>query len=231
MRGCAQPTAGSSWVEPCAERPLGVIVVGGGIVGLATAYRLLEARPDLRLTLVERESELATHQTGHNSGVLHAGLYYAPGSLKAQLCREAKAELETCRATRPCSNTPLPGVPAARPPLPPGRPRRTGAGLVEAGVRRRPPSIHSGDPRNGPAIRAVRRPRSGRFSRRAAPRRLRVRRARPGRPRAQRPLAGSDELAGHRPAGRGDGARTPGRMMDRSLDTRKGRSVAGPALP
>jgi L-2-hydroxyglutarate oxidase LhgO len=71
-----------------------VLIVGGGIVGLATAYRLLEARPDLRLTLVEKEAELATHQTGHNSGVLHAGLYYAPGSRKAELCREGKADLE-----------------------------------------------------------------------------------------------------------------------------------------
>jgi (S)-2-hydroxyglutarate dehydrogenase len=70
-----------------------VIVIGGGIVGLATAYRLLEARPDLRVTVVEKEAELATHQTGHNSGVLHAGLYYAPGSLKARLCREGKADV------------------------------------------------------------------------------------------------------------------------------------------
>ncbi len=75
------------------DRP-SVIVIGGGIVGLATAYRLLELRPDLNVTVVEKEAELATHQTGHNSGVLHAGLYYAPGSLKARLCREGKAELE-----------------------------------------------------------------------------------------------------------------------------------------
>jgi len=73
---------------------LSVIVIGGGIVGLATAYRLLELRPDLQVTVVEKEAELATHQTGHNSGVVHAGLYYAPGSLKAGLCREGKAELE-----------------------------------------------------------------------------------------------------------------------------------------
>jgi L-2-hydroxyglutarate oxidase len=72
-----------------------VIVVGGGILGLATAYRLLEARPELRLAVLEKEPELATHQTGHNSGVLHAGLYYAPGSLKARLCREGKAALES----------------------------------------------------------------------------------------------------------------------------------------
>ena len=75
-----------------------VVVIGGGIVGLATAYRLLEQRPDLRLTVVEKEPELATHQTGHNSGVLHAGLYYAPGSLKATLCREGKAEVEAFAA-------------------------------------------------------------------------------------------------------------------------------------
>jgi (S)-2-hydroxyglutarate dehydrogenase len=75
------------------DRPR-VIVIGAGIVGLATAYRLLEVRPDLDVTVVEKEAELATHQTGHNSGVLHAGLYYAPGSLKARLCREGKADVE-----------------------------------------------------------------------------------------------------------------------------------------
>jgi L-2-hydroxyglutarate oxidase LhgO len=71
-----------------------VVVVGGGIVGLATSLRLLEARPDLRIAILEKEPELATHQTGHNSGVLHAGLYYPPGSLKARLCREGKAAVE-----------------------------------------------------------------------------------------------------------------------------------------
>ena len=71
-----------------------VVVVGGGILGLATAYRLLLRRPGLRLALIEKESELARHQSSHNSGVLHAGVYYAPGTLKAALCREGKAELE-----------------------------------------------------------------------------------------------------------------------------------------
>jgi L-2-hydroxyglutarate oxidase len=71
-----------------------IVVIGGGIIGLATATRLLEARPDLRIVVVEKETELATHQTGHNSGVLHAGLYYPPGSLKARLCREGKAAIE-----------------------------------------------------------------------------------------------------------------------------------------
>lgn len=67
-----------------------VVVVGGGIVGLATAYRLLEARPNLELLLVEKEPELATHQTGRNSGVIHSPNSYPPGSLKARLCREGR---------------------------------------------------------------------------------------------------------------------------------------------
>jgi len=76
-----------------------IVVIGGGIIGLATAYRLLQARPGLRITILEKEARLATHQTGHNSGVVHAGLYYAPGSLKARLCREGKTALEAfCEA-------------------------------------------------------------------------------------------------------------------------------------
>jgi L-2-hydroxyglutarate oxidase len=71
-----------------------VAIIGGGIVGLATAHLLLEARPGLRVAVLEKEAELATHQSGHNSGVIHAGIYYAPGSLKATLCREGKAKLE-----------------------------------------------------------------------------------------------------------------------------------------
>jgi L-2-hydroxyglutarate oxidase len=62
-------------------------VVGGGIVGLATAWSLLQRRPGARLLLLEKEAGLGRHQTGHNSGVIHAGVYYAPGSLKARLCR------------------------------------------------------------------------------------------------------------------------------------------------
>jgi L-2-hydroxyglutarate oxidase len=61
------------------------VVIGGGIVGLATALRLLEIRPRLRLVLLEKEDALARHQSGHNSGVLHSGLYYKPGSEKAKL--------------------------------------------------------------------------------------------------------------------------------------------------
>lgn len=63
-------------------------IIGGGIVGLATAMRLLEARPGSSLVVLEKESRLGAHQTGHNSGVIHAGIYYPPGSLKAELCRK-----------------------------------------------------------------------------------------------------------------------------------------------
>ena len=63
-------------------------VVGAGIVGLATARELLRRRPGASLILLEKEADVAVHQTGHNSGVIHAGVYYAPGSLKARLCRE-----------------------------------------------------------------------------------------------------------------------------------------------
>ena len=66
--------------------PKSVCIIGGGIVGLATGYKLLSLNPDLSLILVEKETELASHQTGHNSGVIHSGLYYKPGSLKAQNC-------------------------------------------------------------------------------------------------------------------------------------------------
>lgn len=76
-----------------------MIVVGGGILGLATALRVMQARPDTRLILIEKESGLAQHQTGHNSGVIHSGLYYKPGSLKAINCRNGYTQLlEFCRA-------------------------------------------------------------------------------------------------------------------------------------
>jgi (S)-2-hydroxyglutarate dehydrogenase len=65
-----------------------VVVVGGGIVGLATARALLDEHPGLRLAILEKEARIATHQTGHNSGVIHSGIYYKPGSHKAKLCVE-----------------------------------------------------------------------------------------------------------------------------------------------
>lgn len=84
-----------------------LVVVGGGILGLATAWRLLETRPQLKILLLEKEPALAAHQTGHNSGVLHSGLYYKPGSKKAMLsvsglremvafCREHGIAHEQC---------------------------------------------------------------------------------------------------------------------------------------
>ncbi|WP_116451591.1 L-2-hydroxyglutarate oxidase [Blastococcus litoris] len=69
-------------------------VVGAGIVGLAVARRLAELRPGARITVVDKEDDVAVHQTGRNSGVVHAGLYYAPGSLKARLCTRGRALLQ-----------------------------------------------------------------------------------------------------------------------------------------
>jgi len=76
-------------------------IIGGGIVGLATAMALLERQPGASLLILEKEAMLAQHQTGHNSGVIHAGIYYAPGSLKADLCkRGAEATKAFCTEHR-----------------------------------------------------------------------------------------------------------------------------------
>ena len=64
-----------------------VIIAGAGIVGLATAYKLLEKKTDLKICIIEKESGVSKHQTGNNSGVIHSGIYYKPGSLKATNCR------------------------------------------------------------------------------------------------------------------------------------------------
>ena len=69
-------------------------IIGGGILGLATAYHLTQRFPQRRVVILEKEAELAQHQTGHNSGVLHSGIYYKPGSLKAANCREGKKAME-----------------------------------------------------------------------------------------------------------------------------------------
>ena len=75
-----------------------VVVVGAGIVGLASARALLRAEPSLRVLVLERHDRVAAGQSGHNSGVIHSGIYYRPGSLKARLCREGRARLlEACR--------------------------------------------------------------------------------------------------------------------------------------
>jgi L-2-hydroxyglutarate oxidase len=71
-----------------------IAILGGGIVGLATAYNLTERYPRLRVLVVEKEAAVGEHQTGHNSGVLHSGIYYKPGSLKATNCRTGKQAME-----------------------------------------------------------------------------------------------------------------------------------------
>jgi (S)-2-hydroxyglutarate dehydrogenase len=72
-----------------------VIIIGAGIVGLATAYKLKEAKPNLKVTILEKENDIALHQTGHNSGVIHSGIYYKPGSLKAINCKKGYNQLLT----------------------------------------------------------------------------------------------------------------------------------------
>src|ERR1035437_7535051 len=70
-----------------------VIVVGGGIVGLATAYKLNKKFPAKKILVLEKEKEVAAHQTGHNSGVIHSGIYSKPGSYKAKNCVDGRREL------------------------------------------------------------------------------------------------------------------------------------------
>lgn len=80
------------------DQSFDIVVIGGGIVGLATALHTTRSFPRLRLLLVEKEATVAKHQSGHNSGVIHSGIYYKPGSLKAKLCFEgANAMVEFCR--------------------------------------------------------------------------------------------------------------------------------------
>ena len=90
MEGGARP-------DPPSEADL--VVVGAGILGLATARELLRRHPRLSLTVLDKEARVGVHQTGHNSGVIHAGIYYKPGSLKARLCVQGARELyEYCDA-------------------------------------------------------------------------------------------------------------------------------------
>lgn len=70
-----------------------IAIIGGGIVGAATFYKMQQKYPTLKIVLIEKEAELADHQTGHNSGVIHSGLYYKPGSLKARNCIQGRHEL------------------------------------------------------------------------------------------------------------------------------------------
>ena len=71
----------------CGVEHVDYCIIGGGIVGLATAYQLLRREPGASLVVLEAAEQLAAHQTGHNSGVIHSGIYYAPGSLKARFSK------------------------------------------------------------------------------------------------------------------------------------------------
>ena len=70
-----------------------IIVIGGGIIGMASAYKIMLSHPDIRIAVLEKEEKVAAHQTGHNSGVIHSGLYYTPGSSKARTCVKGRKEL------------------------------------------------------------------------------------------------------------------------------------------
>jgi L-2-hydroxyglutarate oxidase LhgO len=76
-----------------------MVIVGAGLVGLATAWQLLRRHPGWKLAVIEKEADVAAHQSGHNSGVLHSGLYYPPGSLRARLCIQGKLEMEEFAAS------------------------------------------------------------------------------------------------------------------------------------
>ena len=92
--GCNTMRIGQLGAQPETWRG-DVVIVGGGILGLSVARELLLRRPGTRLVVLEKEPELAGQQTGHNSGVIHGGIYYKPGSLKARLCVAGAAELVT----------------------------------------------------------------------------------------------------------------------------------------
>jgi len=82
------PRAAEAGILPAVSQTSDVTIIGGGILGLATAMALTERYPRARLSILDKEPKIAAHQTGHNSGVIHSGIYYKPGSLKAKLCVE-----------------------------------------------------------------------------------------------------------------------------------------------
>jgi L-2-hydroxyglutarate oxidase len=75
------------------EKSFDLVVIGGGIVGLATAYKYQKLFPERRVAILEKEGKLGAHQTGRNSGVIHSGIYYKPGSFKARNCVNGRKQL------------------------------------------------------------------------------------------------------------------------------------------
>jgi len=92
VAGAPPPRAAAT--VAASRRPYDVAIIGGGIVGAATARQVLRTHPRLRVAVLDKEPSVAAHQSSHNSGVVHAGIYYAPGSLKARLCVEGAAAAE-----------------------------------------------------------------------------------------------------------------------------------------
>src|ERR1700739_483753 len=78
---------------PAHDRQCDMAIIGAGIVGLAAGLHLVRRIPGIKVLVLDKENEVAAHQTGHNSGVIHSGLYYKPGSLKARLCVEGAAAM------------------------------------------------------------------------------------------------------------------------------------------
>ena len=135
-------------------RSVDVAIIGGGLVGLAVARSVLEARPDLEVAVLEKEDGVARHQSGRNSGVLHAGVYYRPGSRKAALCRAGKARME-----RFCTDEGLPWVRSGKTIVAVADPERPALGALTQRARANGVEVHpldaAGVSEREPHVRAV----------------------------------------------------------------------------
>ncbi len=77
------------------KNPYDIVIIGAGIIGLATGMKLLEKHPKIKIAIIDKDSEVSTQQSGHNSGVVHSGIYYKPGSFKAKFCVEGRTSMST----------------------------------------------------------------------------------------------------------------------------------------
>ena len=77
------------------KKPYDIVIIGAGIIGLATGMKILEKHPKIKIAIIDKDSEISTQQSGHNSGVVHSGIYYKPGSFKAKFCVEGRASMST----------------------------------------------------------------------------------------------------------------------------------------